>query len=87
MIAYLELPIRMLVPKRDTYVYARRIAALSGATYDALHAALMAEHGVDVIVTEDLKDWSRIARAWHKLEEEFGVKGLTVVSPTRGPLK
>lgn len=85
--AYLDLPLTILRPNRETYVYAYRIAKLSKTTYDAVHAALVAQNGIEVVVTEDLSDWSRILNSWHILEEEFGVKGLTVLSPTRGQLK
>ncbi len=83
--AYLDLPLTMLEPSRRTLSYAKTIARLAHVTYDALHAALAAENGVEVIVTEDVKDWRKVLRAWPKVREEHRELGdLIVVSPTRG---
>jgi len=85
-ISYLDLPLTMLELNRETFDYAREIALLSGITYDSLHAALIAQNGIDVVVTEDVKDWSKILSIWHKIKEKYGVKDLLVVSPTEGIL-
>jgi len=82
--AYLDLPLRMLHIDRDTLLLARDIARLSRTTYDAVHAALAAQNGVQVVVTEDLDDWGRIASMWDQIRKEHGVGELTVISPTRG---
>ncbi len=82
--AYLDMPITMLHPTRETYEYARLIAALSKTTYDAVHAALIAQHGIEVIVTEDLEDWKRILRVWPEVTEKTGARDLTLLSPTKG---
>ena len=60
--AYLDLPIHVLELGREKLDYAKEIAALSGTTYDAMHAALVAQNGVEIVVTEDVGNWSRIAR-------------------------
>lgn len=39
---YLDLPITILKLNRDTFTYAKEISELSGATYNSLHAALVA---------------------------------------------
>ncbi len=85
--AYLDMPIQILELNRKTFDYAREIAALSRTTYDALHAALVAQNGVEIVVTEDIEDWSRILRIWPRIRERFGARDLTVVSPTRGIVK
>ncbi|RLE68942.1 MAG: VapC-like toxin [Thermoprotei archaeon] len=84
--AYLDLPLRILHVDRRTLLLARDVAELSHATYDAVHAALAARGGVQVVVTEDLDNWGRIASIWGKVRRRHGVGELTVVSPTRGIL-
>ena len=85
--AYLDLPIHVLELGRETLGYAKEIAALSGTTYDAMHAALVAQNGVEIVVTEDVGNWSRIARIWPRIKERFRARELMVVSPTRGAVK
>lgn len=82
--AYLDLPLRMLHLDREALILARDIAKLSHTTYDAVHAALAARGGVQVVVTEDLDDWGRIASVWSKVRRRHRVGELRVVSPTRG---
>lgn len=82
--AYLNLPLTILELNRETFSYAREIAAASRTTYDSIHAALVAQNGIDIVVTEDLEDWSRIAGIWRRIMDKFKVKNLTVLSPTRG---
>ncbi len=52
-----------------------------------MHAALVAQNGVEIVVTEDVGDWSRIARIWPRIKERFGARELMVVSLTRGAVK
>ena len=52
-IAYLNLPLTMLELNRETLNYAKEIAKLSGVSYDSLHAALVAQNHIDVVVSED----------------------------------
>jgi predicted nucleic acid-binding protein len=85
-VAYLELPIEMVEPSSETLDFAREIARQARVTYDALHAALAAVAGVQVVVTEDTRDWSRIERVWDRIVERYGVGGLRIFSPTRGYL-
>jgi len=80
----LNLPLTMLEANRDTFTYAREIAMLSRVTYDSLHAALVAQNGIDLVVTEDLKDWCKILAAWPKIKRKLRVKDLAVLSPTKG---
>jgi predicted nucleic acid-binding protein len=84
--SYLDLPITILKLNRDTFNYAREISGLSGVTYDSLHAALVAQNGVEVVVTEDVDDWGKIFKVWTKVKEKFNVKDLVIISPTRGKL-
>ena len=84
--SYLDLPITILEINRDTFSYAKEIAELSGVTYDALHAALVSQNGIEVVITEDVNDWSKIVKAWPKAKEKLNVKDLIVVSPTKGKL-
>ena len=83
-ISYLDLPLTMLELNRETFNYAREIAVLSKVTYDSLHAALIAQNGIDIIISEDLEDWSKILRIWPKVKEKLGVKDLMFISPTKG---
>jgi predicted nucleic acid-binding protein len=85
--AYLDLPLTILRLNRETFNYAKEIAKLSNVTYDSLHAALVAQNGIDVVVSEDIKDWSRILRIWPKIKERFETENLVVVSPTRGVIR
>ncbi|WP_261310023.1 type II toxin-antitoxin system VapC family toxin [Saccharolobus shibatae] len=84
--SYLDLPITILETNRDTFSHAKEIAELSGVTYDALHAALVSQNGIEVVITEDVNDWSKIVKAWPKVKEKLNVKDLIVVSPTKGKL-
>ena len=80
------MPLTILGANRETFGYAREISLLSGTTYDAIHVALVAQNNIEVVLTEDTMDWSRILRIWLKLREKYGVKDLLVLSPTKGAL-
>jgi len=82
--AYLDLPLRIAHLDREALTLARDIALLSHTTYDAVHAALAARSGVQVVVTEDLGNWRRIASIWGEVMRKHGVGKLTILSPTRG---
>lgn len=84
--AYLSLPIKLVTPSRRTLMVARDVARLAGVTYDAIHAALAAEGGAEIVVTEDLEDWRRIESIWSEVAREHGFGELRVLSPTRGLL-
>ena len=56
-------------------------------SYDALHAALVAQNGIEVVITEDLEDWGKILRIWPRIKKKFKIKDLMVISPTRGIVK
>jgi len=85
--SYLNLPLTILEVNRDTFRYAKEIAALTGITYDSIHAALVAQNNIDVVVTEDLKDWHKILRVWPKIKEKLNTRELIVLSPTKGRIK
>lgn len=85
--AYLDLPLKILELNRDTFIYAREIAKLSGTTYDALHAAIIAQNNLDIIVTEDIENWEKILKIWSKIKKLFKTKDLFVFSPTKGVIK
>lgn len=85
--SYLDLPLIMLELNRETFSYTREIAMLSNTTYDSLHAALVAQNNINVVVSEDVKDWAKILRAWPKIKRRFKTGDLIVVSPTRGVIK
>ncbi len=85
--SYLSLPLRILELNRRTFDYAKEIALLSRTTYDALHAALVAQNNIEIVVTEDIEDWSKILRAWPKIKEKFKTRDLTVISPTQGVIE
>jgi len=85
--AYLDLPLITLELNRETFNYAKEIATLSNVTYDSLHAALVAQNSISVVVSEDIKDWSRILRVWPKIKEKFKTEDLVVVSPTKGVIR
>ncbi|MEM0373302.1 MAG: type II toxin-antitoxin system VapC family toxin [Sulfolobaceae archaeon] len=84
--SYLDFPIAILKLNRDTFNYAREISELSGVTYDSLHAALVTQNEVEVVVTDDVSDWGKIFKVWPKVKEKFNVKDLVIISPTRGKL-
>jgi len=83
---YLNLPIKLLEFNRDVLELSYEISRISGATYDSLHAALMFYNNINIIITEDLDDWTKIKKAWKELikrrKEKIGE--LIILSPTRG---
>ncbi len=83
----MNLPLTMLEPNRETLEYAREIAMLSNVTYDSLHAALVAQNNINVVVSEDISDWGRILRAWPKIKRRFKTEDLIIVSPARGVIR
>jgi len=85
--SYLNLPLTILELNRETLDYAREIATLSNVTYDSLHAALVAQNNINVVVSEDMNDWGRILRVWPKIKKRFKTEDLIVISPTRGAMR
>ena len=86
-IYYLDLPIKLLNLSRSALLIAKEIAKESKITYDAIHAAIMMENHINVIITEDLKDWLKIKNVWSKVAKKLQLKDigdLLVVSPTQG---
>lgn len=84
--AYLQLSITLLEIDDRALEYARDIAERARVTYDAIHAGIIARHGIEVSAAEDLKDWLKIVRVWKQLEKQHGWKPLVPYSPTRGPI-
>jgi len=82
--SYLDLPLTILELNRETFDYAKEITMLLKTTYDSLHAALVAQNGIDIVVTEDIENWSKILVAWQRIKEKYGIKDLVVLSPTKG---
>ena len=82
-LSYLDFPLIILEVDRKTLEYAKIIAEFSKTTYDALHAALVAQNELEVVVTEDLDDWKKILKAWPKLMKKYHVKEIYVFSPAR----
>jgi len=80
------MPLTILSSNRETFGYAREVSLLLGTTYDAIHVVLVAQNNIEVVLTEDTRDWSRVLRIWPKLREKYDVKDLLVVSPTKGAL-
>ncbi len=72
--SYLNLPLITLKINKDTFTYAREIAMLSNTSYDSLHAALIAQNNIEIIVTEDLDNWSKILNIWPKIEKSLKLK-------------
>jgi len=60
---------------------------LSNVTYDSLHAALVAQNNINVVVSEDVNDWGRILRVWSNIKEKFKTNDLVVISPIRGVIR
>ena len=60
---------------------------LSKTTYDSLHAALVVQNGIDIVVTEDVENWSKILIAWQRIKEKYRIKDLVALSPTKGIVK
>ncbi len=85
--SYLDLPLRILKINRETLEYAKEIALYSKTTYDSIHAALVAQNNVEVVVTEDLEDWKKILKIWPRIKKKFNTKNITIVSPTKGIIK
>ncbi len=90
--AYLAMPLRRLEIDERVLRAAAAINEIVNVRYDAIHAALMLLNGVEVAVTNDLDDWTRMARRLPDIAaalEEAGLeataKGLAVISPTSFP--
>lgn len=58
--AFFSLPMEMIQIDEHIVRDAVSIMLESGVSYDSVHAACMKRRGVDTIITEDVKDWSRI---------------------------
>ena len=56
---------------------------LSNVTYDFIHAALIAQNNIDVVISEDIDDWSKILRVWSKIKKKFKTRDLIVISLKR----
>lgn len=59
-VAFLSLPMEMIQVDEHVVRDAVGIMLESGVSYDSVHAACMKRRGLDTIITEDVKHWSRI---------------------------
>jgi len=82
---YLNLPLKNLDMDREALKLARDIAARSGTTYDAIHAAIMMRNNITVIVTEDLDDWLKIQNVWTEIarKHKLDLRLLEVFAPSK----
>ena len=82
---YLNLPLKNLDIDREALKLARDIAARSGTTYDAIHAAMMMRNNITTIVTEDLRNWLKIQKVWAEVtkKHKLGPRLLKVFAPSR----
>lgn len=58
--AFSSLPINMIPIDEWIMRDAVSIMLESGVTYDSIHAACMKREGLDTVITEDVKHWSKI---------------------------
>lgn len=83
--AYYSMPLVRLTSDVETYRVAATTSSLSGVSYDAVHAALMIQAGVNAIATEDLEDWTKIEGAWEEAARKHGytIMELTILRPSK----
>ena len=79
------MPLKNLDVDREALELAKDIAAKSGVTYDAIHAAIMMRNDVTTIITEDLHDWLKIQDAWMEIvrKHKLSLGALEVFAPSR----
>ena len=58
--AFFSLPISMIQLDERILQDAASIMVESHVRYDSIHAACMRKKGLDIIITEDVKDWKKI---------------------------
>lgn len=58
--AFFSLPINMIQIDEWIIRDAAGIMLQSGVSYDSIHAACMRRKGLDTVITEDIKHWSKI---------------------------
>lgn len=58
--AFFSLPINMIQIDEWILRDAASIMLQSGVSYDSIHAACMRRKGLDTVITEDVKHWSKI---------------------------
>lgn len=68
-----------------TFKLTKEIALISRTTYDSIHASFMIQNGINTIITEDARDWSKIADAWKKLRNKhnINVDDLIIIKPSK----
>ena len=59
-VAFFSLPMEMIQIDEHIVRDALGIMLESGVSYDSVHAACMKRRGLDTIITEDVKHWTRI---------------------------
>jgi predicted nucleic acid-binding protein len=60
--AFFSLPINMIQIDEQILREAAAITLGSRVRYDSIHAACMQREGLEIIVTEDTKDWKKIGK-------------------------
>ena len=75
----------MLELDRKSLELARDIANFSKTTYDSIHAAMMMNNGINIIVTEDVKDWLKIGEKWLEVAKvhNINIDQLEIFVPSR----
>ncbi|MFB3887925.1 MAG: type II toxin-antitoxin system VapC family toxin [Candidatus Bathyarchaeia archaeon] len=58
--AFFSLPISMIQIDERILRDAAAVMIDSGVSYDSIHAACMRREGLDTVITEDVRDWSKI---------------------------
>ena len=75
---YMALPITILELDEAVLMAATLINEVVNVRYDAIHAALMALNGISNIITNDLDDWTRVARHFQDIIDRLRAEGYDV---------
>ena len=75
---YMALPITILELDEAVLMAATLINEAVNVRYDAIHAALMALNGISNIITNDLDDWTRVARHFQDIIDRLRAEGYDV---------
>jgi len=64
--AFLSLPVK-IIPMDESTIQ----SAVTGASYDAVHASAMARKGISTVITEDLGHWKMIQSNWSRVRDKI----------------